>query len=156
MKENIKNVLWVLLIVLVVSLMVIAFKILIFRENAITNIKVNDNKITFDCKTKREDKKYSTVEGEKNRPISEVRGLKLFLNNNLIVFGDKIYEKNLRYYISIDDMVEDGIAHVEENKILSKKNNDYIDLDKKEILKGNEILELRGEVLDINNKNTYL
>lgn len=152
MKENIKNVLWVLLIVLVVSLMVIAFKILIFRENAITNIKVNDNKITFDCKTKREDKKYLTVEGEKNRPISEVRGLKLFLNNNLIVFEDKIYEKNLRYYISIDDMVEDGIAHAEENKILSKKNNDYIDLDKKEILKGNEILELRGEVLEINNK----
>ena len=152
MKENIKNVLWVLLIVLVVSLMVIAFKILIFRENAITNIKVNDNKITFDCKTKREDKKYLTVEGEKNRPISEVRGLKLFLNNNLIVFGDKIYEKNLRYYISIDDMVEDGIVHAEENKILSKKNNDYIDLDKKEILKGNEILELRGEVLEINNK----
>lgn len=152
MKENIKNVLLVLLIVLVVSLMVIAFKILRFRENAITNIKVNDNKITFDCKTKREDKKYSTVEGEKNRPVSEVRGLKLFLNNNLMVLGDKIYEKNLRYYISIDDMVEDGTVHAEENKILSKKNNDYIDLDKKEILKGNEALGLRGEVLDINNK----
>lgn len=152
MKENIKNVLLVLLIVLVVSLMFIAFKILRFRENAITNIKVNDNKITFDCKTKREDKKYSTVEGEKNRPVSEVRGLKLFLNNNLMVLGDKIYEKNLRYYISIDDMVEDGTVHAEENKILSKKNNDYIDLDKKEILKGNEALGLRGEVLDINNK----
>lgn len=152
MKENIKNVLLVLLIVLVVSLMVIAFKILRFRENAITNIKVNDNKITFDCKTKREDKKYSTVEGEKNRPVNEIRGLKLFLNNNLMVLGDKIYEKNLRYYISIDDMVKDGTVYAEENKILSKKNNDYIDLDKKEILKGNEALGLRGEVLDINNK----
>lgn len=152
MKENIKNVLLVLLIVLVVSLMVIAFKILRFRENAITNIKVNDNKITFDYKTKREDKKYSTVEGEKNRPVNEIRGLKLFLNNNLMVLGDKIYEKNLRYYISIDDMVKDGTVYAEENKILSKKNNDYIDLDKKEILKGNEALGLRGEVLDINNK----
>ncbi|ELC8442183.1 polysaccharide deacetylase family protein [Clostridium perfringens] len=152
MKENIKNVLLVLLIVLVVSLMVIAFKILRFRENAITNIKVNDNKITFDCKTKREDKKYSTVEGEKNRPVNEIRGLKLFLNNNLMVLGDKIYEKNLRYYISIEDMVKDGTVYAEENKILSKKNNDYIDLDKKEILKGNEALGLRGEVLDINNK----
>lgn len=152
MKENVKNVLWVLLMILIVSLMIIAFKIMRFRENVITNIEVNGDKITFDCAIKREYKKYLIVEGEKNRPITKMNGLKIFLDNNLLTFEDEIYEKNLRYYVSIEDMVKNGQVYIYENKVLSEKNNNYIDLEKKNILKDNEFLGLRGEVLEENNK----
>lgn len=152
MKEKVKNVLWILLMIIIVSLVVISLKIMRFRENAITNIEVNGDKITFDCAIKREDKKYLTVKGEKNRSVVKVDGLKIFLDNNLLTFEDKIYEKNLRYYISIDDMVKNGQVYIDRNKVLSKKSNNYIDLEKKEILKGNEFLGLRGEVLEENNK----
>lgn len=128
MKKNIKNIALVLLIIFMVALIVITFKIIKFRKNTVTDIKACGNKITFNSNVKREDIEYLKVDEEDHRPVSRVEGLNLFINNSKVNLNDKIYEKNLRYYISIED------------------------LEKKEILKEKDKLDLRGEVLDLDNK----
>lgn len=153
MKKIVKDLALVLLIILLVILFVVAFKIIAFRKEAITNIEAYDNKITFDTKATREKIKYLEVEGEKDRKISEVKGVKIFIEDKPLVLENNIYEKNLRYYISIEDLQKNGQVILETNKVLSSLNKDnYIDLNSKEILTNVGNMALRGEVLDIGNK----
>ncbi|WP_349404287.1 polysaccharide deacetylase family protein [Clostridium perfringens] len=152
MKKNIKNIALVLLIIFVVALIVITFKIIKFRKNTVTDIKACGNKITFNSNVKREEIEYLKVDGEKDRPVNKVEGLNLFTNNSKVNLSDKIYEKNLRYYISLEDLEKNGQVSIDGNKILSKINKNYIDLEKKEILKEKDKLDLRGEVLDLDHK----
>ena len=152
MKKNIKNIALVLLIIFVVALIVITFKIIKFRKNTVTDIKACGNKITFNSNVKREEIEYLKVDGEKDRPVNKVEGLNLFINNSKVNLSDKIYEKNLRYYISLEDLEKNGQVSIDGNKILSKINKNYIDLEKKEILKEKDKLDLRGEVLDLDHK----
>ncbi len=156
MKKNIKNMALVLLIIFMVALIVITFKIIKFRKNTVTDIKACGNKITFNSNVKREDIEYLKVDGEDHRPVNRVEGLNLFINNSKVNLSDKIYEKNLRYYISVEDLEKNGQVSIEGNKILSRTNKNYIDLEKKEILKEKYKLDLRGEVLDLDNKNIFL
>ncbi|MDU4829879.1 MAG: hypothetical protein E6X64_09475, partial [Clostridium perfringens] len=100
MKKNIKNIALVLLIIFVVALIVITFKIIKFRKNTVTDIQACENKIAFNSNVKREEIEYLKVDGEKDRPVNKVEGLNLFINNSKVNLSDKIYEKNLRYYIS--------------------------------------------------------
>ncbi|PWX63737.1 hypothetical protein CYK85_06980, partial [Clostridium perfringens] len=152
MKKNIKNIALVLLIIFVVALIVITFKIIKFRKNTVTDIKACGNKITFNSNVKREEIEYLKVDGEKDRPVNKVEGLNLFINNSKVNLSDKIYEKSLRYYISVEDLEKNGQVSIDGNKILSKINKNYIDLEKKEILKEKDKLDLRGEVLDLDHK----
>lgn len=96
-----------------------------------TDIKACGNKITFNSNVKREEIEYLKVDGEKDRPVNKVEGLNLFINNSKVNLSDKIYEKNLRYYISLEDLEKNGQVSIDGNKILSKINKNYIDLEKK-------------------------
>ena len=117
MKKNIKNMALVLLIIFMVALIVITFKIIKFRKNTVTDIKACGNKITFNSNVKREDIEYLKVDGEDHRPVSRIEGLNLFINNSKVNLSDKIYEKNLRYYISVEDLEKNGQVSIEGNII---------------------------------------
>lgn len=96
-----------------------------------TDIKACENKITFNSKIKREEIEYLKVDGEKDRQVNKIEGLNLFINNSKVNLSDKIYEKNLRYYISLEDLEKNGQVSIDGNNVLSKTNKNYIDLEKK-------------------------
>src|SRR5699024_5154471 len=52
----------------------------------------------------------------------------------------------------VEDLEKNGQVSIDGNKILSKINKNYIDLEKKEILKEKDKLDLRGELLDLDHK----
>lgn len=139
-------------IVFLVAILVIAFKIWRFRGYSITDIRVDDNKLSYNSNIKRKEREYIKVDGEKNRDITKVDGLNIFMNNNKINLKSNIYEKNLRYYIALEDAINLGQAMQENNKFLNKTNGNYIDLDNKKIYINNKLLSLRGEILEINNE----
>ncbi|MGG5460778.1 polysaccharide deacetylase family protein [Clostridium sp. B9] len=139
-------------IVFLVAILVIVFKIWRFRGYSITDIRVDDNKLSYNSNIKRKEREYIKIDGEKNRDITKVDGLNIFMNNNKINLKSNIYEKNLRYYIALEDAINLGQAMQENNKFLNKTNGNYIDLDNKKIYINNKLLSLRGEILEINNE----
>lgn len=153
MKKTMKDLAILFLIIFLVILIIITFKIVVFRKEAITNIEANGNKLTFDFDSKRNKVDYLDVYGETNRKISKVKELNIFVENNPIYFENNIYEKNLRYYLSIEDLKRSGQVFLEGNKVLNNKNrNSYIDLNLGEIYIDNDKRALRGEILNIENK----
>lgn len=153
MKKNMKELALVFLIIFLVLLLIITFKIIVFRKEAITNIEANGSKLSFDFDSKRDKVKYLDVYGESNRKISKVKDLKVFIGDESLLIKDSIYEKNLRYYFSLEDLKDNGQVLLEGSKVLNKRNKDnYIDLDLGEIYIDGTKKALRGEILNIENK----
>ncbi len=149
MKKKIFSIIGIILLVIILG---IAFKIIKFRKYAITHIEVNNNKLSYNSNIERKERKYVLVEGEKNRPVIEVSGVNIFINDKKINLKNKLYEKNLRYYISLEDVEKIGKVVKKDNKLFNEDNGSYIDLSNNEIHKGNDILKLRGEILNINHE----
>lgn len=156
MKKSKKFLILSLSFILVVVIFTIS-TILIINRYTINNIKVDNGNITYNII---EDiKPNNTLKGSN---ISKIRSTeKLIKDIDIVYNGSKlnlyIYEKDLRYYIDMDlyfNKLNKKLKNEDKNYIIYN-NNEIITLNKKDkkYFKDEKWFDLRGEILNINNKD---
>jgi len=118
---------------------------LVFKRNMISNIRVEDGVVKYNQHINRASNNllYKEIDKEEqNTVIAEVDNIKFFYDGEELVFKSKIKEKNLRYYLPINEFCES--MRVDINKIKSN-----IDLSKSQINKEGKEYDLRGDIVTI-------
>lgn len=118
---------------------------LILKRNMISNVTVENGVVKHNQHIDKEVNEFiykgidKTVQ---NTPIAEVDNIKFFYDGEELVFKNKIKEKNLRYYLPINEFCESMKIDVNE---MGKS----IDLVKNQINKDGKEYSLRGDSLTI-------
>lgn len=118
---------------------------LIFKRNMISNVTVENGVVKYNQHIDKEVNEFIYTGIDKtvqNTDVAEVDNIKFFYGGRELVFKNKIKEKNLRYYLPINEFCES--MNIEESKII-----DSIDVLKNQINKDGKEYSLRGDILTI-------
>ena len=91
--------------------------IIYFNGLTYKDVKVIDNKITFDGKKKEEKEKIVISLSTSESKVYEVENLKLYLNGKEIKLENRILEKNQRFYIDLEEFLRKGKLKIMKRKI---------------------------------------
>lgn len=134
---------------ILIALCILIIVGLILKRNMISNVRVENGVVKYNkhIDTEVNDLIYKGIDKiVQNTPISEVGNVKLSYDGKELVFKNKIKEKNLRYYLPINEFCES--MNIESSKIINS-----IDVLKNKINKDEKEYSLRGDILTIDDIN---
>lgn len=156
LRDAIKTIGKVIGIVVALLILLVVCRIVSFQPYKIRDIRIENGVVVSDSKITKEKINPIDINISNNSEITEIYNLKIIYNGNPVKLEDRVYEKSLRYYISIDDIVKSFSKELKDvNKYIYIGDTKVIDINAHSLnIDGNE-QKLRGEILKLNNK-TYI
>ena len=136
----------VILIIIACFALFVVVKIVRFQFNVVTDVKIKDGALTLQLPFDRSDKINNTIMVSSSKvdsdEINELQDIKVYINEKIVNSKDKFYEYKRRYYISLDSIKEYNINLTD--NVLSNLRGTVIDLNNKKYISLNDVENILG------------